>query len=330
MRNAAPGCSSALGRTATVRPFAFLGLCALLLGLLPACKTYDPGMPPEMSRRTETGVPEWVGEPLSWQKLADIETWLASKGAYASDFWRIEAKLTLAQGRVEFSRQDRETGRRGEEAIRQRLGLARQGFQEVYGDPAATLDQQRSAQAGLDAIAGTARPAAKPQTGTVLARSAWGAMQPRPGRLTRATGRWTRITVHHSAEAYGPVLDGTAASSADAIRRIQAHMMNGLDYGDIGYHYLIDPQGRVFEGRSMAWQGAHAAGTNNVENIGVCVLGNFEETRPTPEALAALQRTLAWLQNTYRIPRAGVVAHRDLKNTLCPGRNLATWVGTYR
>ena len=249
MRYAAPGSPAAARALAPVRsgrlPRLLVAL-VLLAGLAASCKTYDPGIPPDMSSRPRTeSVPDWVGQPLSWNKLADIQAWQSSEGDYASDFWRIEAELELARGRLEFALQDRATGARDSNAVRNRLGLARQGFQSVLNDAMSTREQDKGARSGLDAIERLNGPRPK-TTSTVLARASWGAMQPRPSRLTRATGRWTKITVHHSAEAYGPVLDGTARSSANAIRRIQQHMMNGLDYGDIGYHYLIDPQGRVF------------------------------------------------------------------------------------
>lgn len=319
-----PGLARALG----------LALVALLsVGLAASCRSTYPSTMPEDTGRTRVsrGVPDWVGEPLSWDKLAEVETWLATEADRSTDYWRIEAMLTLAEGRLEFSLQDRETGRRGEPTIRQRLSLARQGFQDVVDDPAATSDQERSARSGLAAVDrfGQPAPASATRALAYVPRASWGALAPRPSRLTRATGRWTKITVHHSAEANAPALDGTAASSAEALRRIQRHMMNGLDYGDIGYHLVIDPQGRVFEGRSLAWQGAHASGRNNVENIGVCVLGNFEHSTPTPQALAALELTLDSLRATHRIPRSGVVAHRDLKNTLCPGRALTAWLRRY-
>jgi len=319
-----------------VRCSSLIACGVLFLSLLVGCRSvYGPGYRPGSipadtgPRTTSYGVPDWVGEPLSWDKLAEVQAWLDIEGSSASDFWRVEAMLEIAQGRLEFSLRDRESQQASEAALASRLALARQGFEDVLADPTATADQTRRARAGRDVVARSLKPSLK--TGRpIFARAQWGALNARPSRLTRATGRWTRITVHHSAEAYAPVLDGSAASSAQAIRRIQQHMMNGLDYGDIGYHFVIDPEGRVFEGRSMAWQGAHAAGSNNIENIGVCVLGNFEEGRPTPQALVSLQSTLNHMRQRYRIPRSGVVAHGDLKNTLCPGRSLTAWLRQYQ
>jgi hypothetical protein len=305
-------------------------LLALLVTACRAPAASAPLPPDDRPARASDAVPAWVGEPLSWDKLAAVEAWLAGEGRRSTAFWRIEAELELAQGRLEFAVRDREAGRAGEAALAPRLALARAGFAAVAADRAATPEQRRRAEQGGE-LAGDARAAPAPKSGlAVIARAQWGPAVPRPEQMTRASGRWTRITVHHSAEADAPDLDGSMGSSADALRRIQHHAMAGKDYGDIGYHFIVDPDGRVFEGRSLAWQGAHAKGDNNVDNIGVCVMGNFEQARPTPAALSALQRTLDHLRRTYRIPRSGVVAHLDLRNTLCPGRELVAWLRTYR
>jgi len=70
----------------------------------------------------------------------------------------------------------------------------------------------------------------------------------------------TRITVHH---------DGmdtfSSTSQADAAHRIElireAHV-NQRKFADIGYHYIIDPGGRVWEGRNVRFQGAHVQDNN--------------------------------------------------------------------
>ena len=101
-------------------------------------------------------------------------------------------------------------------------------------------------------------------------------------------------------------------------------------YGDIGYHFVIDPYGRVLEGRDLTFQGAHARGDNNVKNVGICLIGNFDQTKPSEAALTALRRLVDDVRSKYRIPRTLVYGHRDLRGTRCPGENLARWVTSYR
>ncbi len=108
--------------------------------------------------------------------------------------------------------------------------------------------------------------------------------------------------------------------------------MNGktTHYGDIGYHFVIDPYGRLFEGRDLRYQGAHANGDNNVGNIGICLIGNFEKEKPTQAALDALEREIGALRQKYDIPRSRVYGHRELRATECPGDALMRWVERYR
>src|SRR5205085_874472 len=104
------------------------------------------------------------------------------------------------------------------------------------------------------------------------------------------------------------------------MRDIQRAHMNGKEtqFGDIGYHFVIDPYGRVLEGRELVWQGAHAKGDNNVRNIGICLIGNFDEEQPSEAALTALRRLVDDLRGRYSIARDMVYGHRDLRKTRCP------------
>ena len=127
-----------------------------------------------------------------------------------------------------------------------------------------------------------------------------------------------RITVHHSA-----VYSSSISSKADAAR-----MMNSIRAGhmaqqwaDIGYHYVVDPTGKVWEGRPVTIQGAHVK-DNNEHNLGVMVMGNFDSEHPTPQALAALNAFLTDQMRRYRVPISRLHTHREIKPTACPGRYL--------
>lgn len=155
----------------------------------------------------------------------------------------------------------------------------------------------------------------------VIARREWAGAGPIMSLANPLNGV-QRITVHH---------DGmnvfTSTSRADAARRLEgireAHV--GQDWADIGYHYIVDPAGRVWEGRPIALQGAHVKDQNE-HNIGVMVMGNFEESRPTPAALTTLDLFVGSLMQRYRVPLNRVYTHRELGSTACPGRNLQTYM----
>ncbi len=61
-------------------------------------------------------------------------------------------------------------------------------------------------------------------------------------------------------------------------------------------------------------------------NVGICLLGNFEVERPSPAALATLDRLVAEIRTHYKLPATAVKPHSYWKGTLCPGRNMEPWL----
>ena len=151
----------------------------------------------------------------------------------------------------------------------------------------------------------------------VIPRTQWAAAGPEL-RLADPMVRVERITVHH--DGMPPVALTSQAAVAARIEQIRkGHRGNG--WADIGYHYIVDPQGRVWEGRPIALQGAHVK-LANPRNMGVLVLGNFEVQRPTPAATDSVERFLVEQMRRYRVPVNSVYTHKELAATACPGRNL--------
>jgi N-acetylmuramoyl-L-alanine amidase len=321
---------------------------SILFALLPfvalaACRdvpTIQPPPPAPASAQpaaasTFTRTPSWVGEPLSWSKLDRIEAWLATDGTNADPFWRVEGEIALNQGRIDLARAEKSGQQANDTVMRTRLHASRAGFQRVLGDPDATPEQKKRVEAAIalcDRQLGAAPAETKPALLAIIPRSQWGAMPANTTHMDRNRGGWNRITVHHSAERVAPELNGTIGESAAAVRSIQKAHMEGKEtgYGDIGYHFVIDPYGNIFQGRDLAWQGAHAGGSNNVQNIGVCLIGNFDEEKPTKAALDRLRRLIDNLRSTWKIPRSQVFTHQELKSTECPGKYLQRWVESYR
>lgn len=130
----------------------------------------------------------------------------------------------------------------------------------------------------------------------------------------------SRLTVHHDGIETLLWSDSVAASRdrLEMIRR--GHLQRG--FADIGYHYVIDRAGRVWEGRPVSYQGAHAGGSNNLNNVGVLVIGNFDQQQPTTAQLRTLSTSLKLLMAHYRVPVSRVYTHQELKPTACPGVNL--------
>ncbi|MCB9887367.1 MAG: N-acetylmuramoyl-L-alanine amidase [Planctomycetes bacterium] len=169
-------------------------------------------------------------------------------------------------------------------------------------------------------------PVAEPQpagpvasTLQIQSRARWRPMAPRRSNL-EPLGTPRRITIHHSALYFR---DTRVATSIAQLQVIQRDHMQNRDYGDIGYHFLIDPAGRVWEGRELKYQGAHASGANNVQNIGVCLLGNFVRGSagqgPTPQQVAAMRELVTTMMQRYHFGPEGLHVHNDFKATECPG-----------
>ena len=162
-------------------------------------------------------------------------------------------------------------------------------------------------------------------------RRIWRAEQIRySGKPTTMKKPW-RITVHHAAS---PDIPPTAmGAAAKQMREYQKFHQETRGWADIGYHYVIDGAGRVWEGREMAWQGAHAGNDKlNAGNIGVCLMGNFVKRDPTPSQKRALKQLLSWLCESNGIHPHFVAGHRQVlkdvpgKSTLCPGARLEAYL----
>lgn len=134
-----------------------------------------------------------------------------------------------------------------------------------------------------------------------------------------------RITIHHDGmDTFTSTDRGSAAARLEQIRN--AHLNRaGEPFGDIGYHYVIDPAGRVWQGRPLEWQGAHVRATNE-GNLGICCLGNFMKQHPSDAQLRALDSFVASQMARYRVPPNRLYTHRELGSTECPGNNLQPYV----
>lgn len=317
------------------------GLALAWLPAIAGCRATYPRVSPAPARQPQPAAApsaDWVSAPFSWDKLVAIETWLdqgqhgGGPNAGGPDL-ATEARLQLSEGRLEFSRRDMEGATAPSDALRLRIEASRDGFEEVLADPEASPGQKNRARIGLDAAQALLDVPGKEGL-AILSREAWHAEPARTGEMSPLRGQWSRITVHHSAESADESQGGALAETAATVQRIQkVHMDRGNDsfgWADIGYHFMIDSSGRILEGRGLEWQGAHARGANNHQNLGVCLLGDFAKHPPSPAALKSLELLLDDLRERYRIAPMRIYAHKELTPTVCPGPALTRWVASYR
>ena len=160
---------------------------------------------------------------------------------------------------------------------------------------------------------------------SILPRSSW---RNRPAIVSKmkAMGRPTRLTIHHS----GIEAPHSKDEAIQQIKQFQTNQMGQKGWGDIGYHFLIDPWGKIFEGRRLRFQGAHAGDDKtNKHNIGICLLGNFQSgkaggSHPTQAQLQSMRALVQVLSDTFNIPSSQVFSHQQIRPTatFCPG----TWL----
>lgn len=159
-----------------------------------------------------------------------------------------------------------------------------------------------------------------------LARRRWTRHTARAGSVN-AMGYVSRITVHH--EGWKPVYFTSYQKTAARLERIRHSHVNHHGWGDIGYHFVIDRAGRVWEARDLKYQGAHVS-DHNEHNVGVMVLGNFQKQSPSRAQLKTLVSFLSKLMNRYDVAVDHVHTHRELGPTSCPGKHLQPKMVAYR
>jgi len=192
-----------------------------------------------------------------------------------------------------------------------------------------TLSSSPTGSGASDAAMLTAGATAKP---TIFSRAQWGADE----RLRGSAPSYHEVHagfVHHTVNAN----DYTRAQVPSLIRGIYAYHTKSRGWSDIGYNFIVDKFGRVWEGRHGGVDrpvvGAHTIGYNE-HSFAMSALGNFDTARPPAAMLEAYGRLFAWKLSLHGVDasstrqRVGtrnfpaVNGHRDAGRTACPGRYL--------
>ncbi|MBI4321379.1 MAG: N-acetylmuramoyl-L-alanine amidase [Chloroflexi bacterium] len=168
---------------------------------------------------------------------------------------------------------------------------------------------------------------------TIISRQGWGANE----RLRYdAKGKeiWpaefkkpTKIIIHHT------LTRNDDPNPVASVRAVYHYHAATLGWGDVGYNYLVDPQGNLYEGRrGDGVVGGHSYG-HNEGTIGIAVLGNYLTTDVSEPAAKALVELLTFLADKYGIDPGGssvyidhnlpnISGHKDANKTSCPGTYL--------
>ena len=237
-------------------------------------------------------------------------------------------------------------------------------------DPAAMTLPASPASVTRPAAASVAAPAAAPAAVPVVAPAATTANGLPVAVTTRAEwganasymswdpeyARAGHVVVHHTAGTNSY----SAGQSASIVRGIYYYHAVVLDWGDIGYNFLVDKFGTVFEGRSGSVAapagrmsiGAHARGVNT-GTMGISMMGDYSTVSPSDAQLSSVGKMAGWFLkragisdvtgwaglhvwtteryqagSTISMPR--ILGHRDVGYTTCPGNVGYSKLGTIR
>ncbi|MEU6276419.1 peptidoglycan recognition protein [Streptomyces populi] len=186
---------------------------------------------------------------------------------------------------------------------------------------------------------------------SIVTRRGWGANENLRERGFRYTKKVKAAFVHHTASGN----KYSCSQVPSIIRSIYRYHVVSSGWRDIGYNFLVDKCGNIYEGRAggvaKAVMGAHTRGFNT-NSMGIAVIGSFGGTKPTDAALKAISRLTAWKLGLYGADPRGrtylksaggnlyrkgknvrlnvISGHRDGFATECPGRLLYGKLGTAR
>lgn len=159
----------------------------------------------------------------------------------------------------------------------------------------------------------------------IVSRAEWGA---RPPKNTYTQHQVLRLVLHHTWKPTQQQYNGAAT-----IKGIQNYHMDGAETGwsDIGYHFLIGPDGVIYQGRPETVVGAHVQPNTNA--VGICVIGDYDPGQDSnnEKIERSLIDLLSWLSSKYGVdPKAQYYGHRDFSSKSCPGDGIYLRLPYYR
>ncbi|HWJ65975.1 MAG TPA: N-acetylmuramoyl-L-alanine amidase [Nocardioides sp.] len=175
----------------------------------------------------------------------------------------------------------------------------------------------------------------------IYSRAQWGANESIRDRSSLSYYEVHAGFVHHTVNANGY----TADQVPGIIRGIYSYHVKTRGWSDIGYNFLVDRFGRIWEGRAGGVDrpvvGAHTRGYNQY-SFSMSAIGNFDTARPSSAMVTAYAKLFAWKLSLHGVSASdtsqklgstyfpAVNGHRDAGSTACPGRYLYAMLPTIR
>lgn len=139
----------------------------------------------------------------------------------------------------------------------------------------------------------------------------------------------THVTLHHTGS---PQPLRPEESPVAKLRGLQSWGAAERNWWDVPYHFLLDLNGGIYEGRDYHFMGE----TNTTYDPGghflISVIGNYEQQEPTQAQLKSIADLMAWALKEFKLPLDRIGGHYNYADTGCPGKNLRKYLedGTFR
>jgi hypothetical protein len=175
------------------------------------------------------------------------------------------------------------------------------------------------------AVAAAQEPNRVPKPANLVPRNQWGSKPDPIPDSRKHTPKW--ITIHHAG-----VLWTNSQDPAQFVRNMQSWGKRRPEvekpprntyWPDLPYHFLIAPDGRIFEGRPVEYEPESNTSYSLAGNLGVELMGDFNKQRPSKAQIESCVWLTAWLMQEHHIDADHVRTHRDAApgQTNCPGRD---------
>ena len=145
----------------------------------------------------------------------------------------------------------------------------------------------------------------------------------------RVPHRITRVTLHHTGS---PQPLRPEEDPRDKLRGLQSWGARDRNWWDVPYHYLIDLEGRIYEGRDWRYMGETNTTYDPEGHFLISVIGNYERQEATPAQVEAIANLMAWALDRFALSEDRIGGHYNYAQTGCPGRQLRKFLedGTFR
>lgn len=150
----------------------------------------------------------------------------------------------------------------------------------------------------------------------IVSAHAWGS---KPESIPESQTHTPRsVVIHHA----GVIWDGRITPEV-FLRNMQLWGQREKGWPDLTYHFLIAPDGQIYEGRPLRYAPQSNTHYPLAGNISIELMGNFDVQRPDARQVAACVTLTAWLCEQYGIDSTLIRGHSDLApgQTSCPGRD---------